>query len=202
MVRFKRPRCPAPAALFSALTRARCDEHWACTLPRFLFLPCAVPPPMHSPPIRPTPLRPPPSLHHFLFFVCCSCFLGFLLFFLKIIIGLVAAIFPRHTPTRMQASSEAEETLKRIQSHRGVTGIVIVTKDGVPIKSTLSAEDTVQHAALFTQLASKARSVIRTLDPQNDLTFLRVRSKKHEIMVAPDKDYLLFVIQNPNSEEN
>ena len=33
---------------------------------------------------------------------------------------------------------------------------------------------------------------------QNDLTFLRVRSKKHEIMVAPDKDYLLIIIQNPN----
>ena len=36
---------------------------------------------------------------------------------------------------------------------------------------------------------------------QNDLTFLRVRSKKHEIMVAPDKDYLLIVIQNPNADE-
>ena len=148
-------------------------------------------------------------------------------------------------PFFQQASSEAEETLKRIQSHRGVTGILIVNKDGVPIKSTLSPEDTVQYAALITQvrleicprwlfcrwpvlfccgpwpgvvlyclishpcvlfvlllqLASKARSVIRTLDPQNDITFLRVRSKKHEIMVAPDKDYLLFVIQNPNSEE-
>ena len=33
---------------------------------------------------------------------------------------------------------------------------------------------------------------------QNDLTFLRIRSKKHEIMVSPDKDYSLIVIQNPN----
>ena len=33
------------------------------------------------------------------------------------------------------------------------------------------------------------------------MTFLRVRSKKHEIMVAPDKDYLLIVIQNPNADE-
>jgi hypothetical protein len=32
---------------------------------------------------------------------------------------------------------------------------------------------------------------------QNDLTFLRIRSKKHEIMVAPDKDFLLVVIQDP-----
>ena len=43
--------------------------------------------------------------------------------------------------------------------------------------------------------------MIRTLDPTNDLTFLRVRSKKHEIMIAPQEDYILFVIQNPNKEE-
>lgn len=33
---------------------------------------------------------------------------------------------------------------------------------------------------------------------QNELTFLRLRSQKHEILVAPDKDYLLIIIQNPN----
>jgi hypothetical protein len=31
-----------------------------------------------------------------------------------------------------------------------------------------------------------------------DLTFMRMRTKKHEIMVAPDRDYLLIVIQNTN----
>ena len=35
---------------------------------------------------------------------------------------------------------------------------------------------------------------------QNDLTFLRIRSNKHEIMVAPDKEYLLIVIQNPSAD--
>lgn len=43
----------------------------------------------------------------------------------------------------------------------------------------------------------QARSVVRDLDPSNDLTFLRIRSKKHEILVAPDKEFLLIVIQNP-----
>jgi dynein light chain roadblock-type len=27
---------------------------------------------------------------------------------------------------------------------------------------------------------------------------MRMRTKKHEIMVAPDRDYLLIVIQNTN----
>jgi dynein light chain roadblock-type len=98
-------------------------------------------------------------------------------------------------------ASEIEDTLKRIQSHKGVTGILIVNKDGIPIKSNLSDESAKAHAALISQLTSKARSVVRTLDPQNDLTFLRVRSKKNEIMIAPDKEYMLFVIQDPNTVE-
>jgi hypothetical protein len=36
---------------------------------------------------------------------------------------------------------------------------------------------------------------------QDDLVFLRVRTKKHEVMIAPDKEYLLIVVQNPNIEE-
>ncbi|KAG4084582.1 roadblock-type dynein light chain [Neocallimastix lanati (nom. inval.)] len=98
--------------------------------------------------------------------------------------------------------SEVEETIKRLQSHKGVEGIVIVNNDGIPIRSTLDNNLTVQYSALITQLASKARSVVRDLDPQNDLTFLRIRSKKHEIMVAPDKEYILIVIQNPQETPN
>jgi len=47
---------------------------------------------------------------------------------------------------------------------------------------------TTQYAGLIHQLTSKARTCVRDIDPQNDLTFLRIRSKKHEIMVAPGKD--------------
>mmetsp|Transcript_26027 Transcript_26027/g.34141 ORF Transcript_26027/g.34141 Transcript_26027/m.34141 type:complete len:103 (-) Transcript_26027:337-645(-) len=97
------------------------------------------------------------------------------------------------------SSSEVEETLKRIQSHRGVKGVLIVNSEGVPIRSNLSSEDTDTYAALISQLALKSSSVVRTLDESDSLTFLRIRSNKHEIMVAPDRDYLLIVIQNPNA---
>jgi dynein light chain roadblock-type len=33
----------------------------------------------------------------------------------------------------------------------------------------------------------KAKSIIRDLDPTNDLTFLRIKSKNNEIMVAPGR---------------
>lgn len=72
-----------------------------------------------------------------------------------------------------------------------------MTTLGIPIKSTLDNTTTVQYAGLISQLSDKARSVVRDLDPTNDLTFLRIRSKKHEIMVAPDKEFILIVVQNP-----
>ncbi|XP_060525441.1 dynein light chain roadblock-type 2 [Cylas formicarius] len=94
-------------------------------------------------------------------------------------------------------SSEVEETMKRIQSHKGVIGTIVVNSEGIPIKTTLDNTTTVQYAGLISSLADKARSVVRDLDPSNDLTFLRIRSKKHEIMVAPDKEFILIVVQNP-----
>ncbi|XP_054390150.1 dynein light chain roadblock-type 2 isoform X1 [Pongo abelii] len=102
---------------------------------------------------------------------------------------------PPHSPPEKEA--EVEETLKRIQSHKGVIGTMVVNAEGIPIRTTLDNSTTVQYAGLLHHLTMKAKSTVRDIDPQNDLTFLRIRSKKHEIMVAPDKEYLLIVIQNP-----
>ncbi|XP_053724357.1 dynein light chain roadblock-type 1-like [Synchiropus splendidus] len=93
--------------------------------------------------------------------------------------------------------AEVEETLERLQSQKGVQGVIIVNSEGVPIKSTMDNATTVKYSGLIHQLVLKARSTVRELDSQNDLTFLRVRSKKNEIMIAPDKDYFMIVIQNP-----
>lgn len=89
---------------------------------------------------------------------------------------------------------------------------------GAIIQSTLSEVQTTTHAALLSQLTSKASSIIHTLDVvENDdngddnnddnnsgsggdeLTFLRIRSKKKEILIAPDNEFLMVVIQNPNA---
>jgi dynein light chain roadblock-type len=58
-----------------------------------------------------------------------------------------------------------------------------------------------RYAELVPQLASMARSMVRDLDPQNSLQFLRIRSKNHEIMVHSDPEFTLIVIQNPAATE-
>ncbi len=85
----------------------------------------------------------------------------------------------------MAANSEVDETVKRIMSHKGILGVVIVNNDGIPIRSTLDNVVSVQYAGLVTQLVIKSRSMVRDLQADNDLQFLRLRSKKHEILIAP-----------------
>ena len=41
------------------------------------------------------------------------------------------------------------------------------------------------YAKEIPSLAQMGRDLIRDLDPQNDLKFLRFRSKTHEIMISP-----------------
>lgn len=33
------------------------------------------------------------------------------------------------------------------------------------------------------------------------MTFLRVRTTKNEVMIAPDKEFMLIVVQNPHAED-
>ena len=72
--------------------------------------------------------------------------------------------------------SEVEETIKRLQSHKGVQGIVVVNAEGIPIRSTLDNALTVQYAALITQLSAKAKSVVRDLDPTVPFFFFAIPS--------------------------
>ncbi len=56
---------------------------------------------------------------------------------------------------------------------------------GIPIRSNLDTSLSQQYAALIKSLSDKARSAIREIDPTNELVFFRMRTRKHEILVAP-----------------
>uniref|UniRef100_A0A3B3XSX0 Dynein light chain roadblock n=1 Tax=Poecilia mexicana TaxID=48701 RepID=A0A3B3XSX0_9TELE len=85
-----------------------------------------------------------------------------------------------------------------IEGHKGVIGTIIVNSEGLPIRTTLDNSTTSLYARLLRSFTTLARSAVRDVDPQNDLTFVRIRSKKQEILVAPENNFLLIVIQNPS----
>ncbi|TNV74124.1 hypothetical protein FGO68_gene13838 [Halteria grandinella] len=108
---------------------------------------------------------------------------------------------PQPTQPSFQ-SQKVEETINRINTHKGVKGIIVVNSRGIAIRSTMSQNDTIEYGSLITQFTAKAQSTIKALHPDDDVQFIRIRSKKHEIMIAPEKDYSLIVLQNPSNNDD
>ncbi|XP_026820575.1 dynein light chain roadblock-type 2-like [Rhopalosiphum maidis] len=93
---------------------------------------------------------------------------------------------------------EFEETVKRIQSHNGVDGVIVVNNNGDLITSTLDMRSSVNYADIMLDLAENAKRFVRNLDPTNELTVLRMGSKRQEVLVAPGKDFVMIVLQKQN----
>ena len=77
--------------------------------------------------------------------------------------------------------AEVDQRIMRIKNHKGVRGILIVDENGKFVRNQMGGSDDTapkQYAQKVTELAKKARSVVRDIDPMNDLTFFRVRSKR------------------------
>ncbi len=73
--------------------------------------------------------------------------------------------------------------------------MIIINKEDIPVKSTLDNPTTQIYLEHCKQLLQLARHTVRDVDPTNNLTYLRIRSKRNEILVAPDQGYTLIVIQ-------
>ncbi|ORX53992.1 roadblock [Hesseltinella vesiculosa] len=91
----------------------------------------------------------------------------------------------------LSVSAEMDETIKRISSRKGVKGIIIMNHQGQTIRTTMEADEAKLYAHQFSHLVKQTQTT-------NDLTFLRIRTKKYEVMIAPHEDYVLLVVQNPS----
>ena len=93
--------------------------------------------------------------------------------------------------------SEIDETMKRLTSHEGVQTVVIYNNDGIPIRTApaLENKESMAYPGLFQPLVDKAKKMVKQLDPTNEFNTIRIRSQKNEILVYPEKDYTLVVVQ-------
>ena len=62
-----------------------------------------------------------------------------------------------------------------------------VAGTGMVTKTTLDNTTTAKITAMVNAITVQAKSVVRDLDPVNDLKFLRMRSNRTEILIAPGR---------------
>lgn len=91
---------------------------------------------------------------------------------------------------------KVEKVIDRISGHKGVEGVIVCDKDGAAIQTTMDNTNTVMYAECIRNMCTMGLSMIRDVDPTNDLTFIRVGTKKLEMMAKVDPDYLAIVVQS------
>ncbi len=99
---------------------------------------------------------------------------------------------------------ELQDTVSRLASHKGVQSVLILNREGDILAesianstpSSLNADDTPKHelAKQSHKLLASARAHLQSLDPNDEVAFLQLRSKNnHEVMIAPHEGYVLAV---------
>jgi dynein light chain roadblock-type len=110
--------------------------------------------------------------------------------------------------------SEVQETVSRLASHKGVTSVLILNQAGDILTQT--GQGTVGNPKLLKNTLQAAARYIQSIPsdenehmegteghdvaesgPFGKLSFVRIRSNREEILVAPKNQYVLVVMQDP-----
>lgn len=96
---------------------------------------------------------------------------------------------------------ELEETVSRLSGHKGVEAVLMLNRDGnILVSSGGVNKDNFpppKQAKLIKQLVEISQTFIHSLDPADAVSFVHIRSKQHDVMLAPHNDYVLAVLQDP-----
>eukprot|EP00428_Durinskia_dybowskii_P057999 CAMPEP_0170323030 /NCGR_PEP_ID=MMETSP0116_2-20130129/62305_1 /TAXON_ID=400756 /ORGANISM="Durinskia baltica, Strain CSIRO CS-38" /LENGTH=145 /DNA_ID=CAMNT_0010575913 /DNA_START=112 /DNA_END=549 /DNA_ORIENTATION=- len=114
--------------------------------------------------------------------------------------------------------AEVQETMSRLAAHKGVTAVLILNRTGDILTQT--GNGTVGNPKLLKQTLDAAAHYLHSIPSDDDdedtenqgvdhdgssqgdtwekLSFVRIRSKREEILVAPKNQYVLVVLQDPS----
>jgi dynein light chain roadblock-type len=103
-------------------------------------------------------------------------------------------------PVKAASSSleELESTVSRLSSHPGVQAVMILSEKGEIVHSTFPPASQVEQAKLLVKIKHLASQWLHVGGEEGEeVSFLRIRTTLHEILVAPNHEYLLVVLHNP-----
>ncbi|EDV54714.1 dynein light chain roadblock-type 2 [Drosophila erecta] len=94
------------------------------------------------------------------------------------------------------ASSSVQSSFDRLVQLPGVTGAILIDGDGVPVRTNLPADVTRIYADRMRPLVILARSMVRDLENGDELTYVRLRTRRQETLVATGNEHTIILIQD------
>ena len=98
-------------------------------------------------------------------------------------------------------SHEFEERFEELIRNKNVIGAMIITSDeGKTIRTSMDNNSTANYANFAYKLMSTTKELLHESDNSNDVKFFRLTTKKHEIMMSPDGQYILLIIHQTQDD--
>ena len=94
--------------------------------------------------------------------------------------------------------SEIEEAINRMKK----VALIITGPDGRVARTNLDNAESLRFISCMGEFIDKARNIVRNADPSNDMTLLRFTLRKHEIIIAPGRNFRIIVVQEINKDVN
>jgi dynein light chain roadblock-type len=104
---------------------------------------------------------------------------------------------------------EVQETVSRLAAHKGVTAVLILNSAGDILTQT-GGGDVSGNPKLLSKMLHAAAQYVHSIPNDDDddedaakepstedISFVRIRTQREEILVAPKNQYVLVVLQDP-----
>ncbi|KAK7469057.1 hypothetical protein VKT23_003550 [Stygiomarasmius scandens] len=115
---------------------------------------------------------------------------------------------PASSANAIGMSPELEQTLSLLSSHRSVMGYMLLSR-GHPVSIirhsgvVFDGEQGKKYAAVIARIVESVQTGLEEIhgseNDGDDVRFLRIRTKRHELMISPDGRYLLAVLHDPTA---
>lgn len=91
---------------------------------------------------------------------------------------------------------DIDEAFARVRkASKNVADLVVINKDNYIVRS--SSGDAAKQMTSLVSVVDKGR---RAFKENDELTFLKLKTKRCEYLVVPDKEYMIVAILNPSDE--
>ena len=103
---------------------------------------------------------------------------------------------------------EIESKLKSITSQNGVKGYLILNSDGQKIKTNLETDLSDKYQKFIYSMMAQVNTFFKQVSENpsnaegtndNDLKLMRFRSSYDDVIIAPDGDFTMVILKEPQS---
>ncbi|CAH2097464.1 unnamed protein product [Euphydryas editha] len=92
--------------------------------------------------------------------------------------------------------NEINPIVDRIMEDDSVEGVIMTNKEGIPILTNFNLMGATNYGLSMKRLGDMTQISAKEIDPFDEVLVLRLKTKKIEIMVVPNREFNIIVMQH------